>query len=145
LRRKAQVTAVNARKPKSDARLIADPSRLEDFSCWPAEGISETASIFTPRMREHVLRGIQPSRPRSLIHFHATSAHRKFVRDDIVKVIETGETGIVKNFHHDENGSIYGVQLGGSPATETALPEAALELVKSAHDDETGFAVRYIS
>jgi hypothetical protein len=37
------------------------------------------------------------------------------------------------------------VQLGGGRATETAVTEDALELVKIANDDETGFAVRYIS
>lgn len=68
------------------------------------------------------------------MHFVAMSMSRKFAHDDVVKVIETGETGFV-----------YGVQLGGGPATETAVPEDALELVKIANDDETGFAVRYIS
>jgi hypothetical protein len=75
----------------------------------------------------------------------AMSTSRKLAHDDIVKVIKTGETGIVKSFHEDENGYVYGVQLGGGPATETAVPEDALELVKIANDDETGFAVRYIS
>ncbi len=75
----------------------------------------------------------------------AMSTSRKFARDDIVKVIKTGETGIVKSFHEDENGYVYGVQLGGAPAIETAVPEDAVELVKIANDDETGFAVRYIS
>jgi hypothetical protein len=73
------------------------------------------------------------------------SPSRKFAHDDIVKVIETGETGIVKSCHEDENGYAYGVQLGIGPAAETAVPEDALELVKIANDDETGFAVRYIS
>jgi hypothetical protein len=72
------------------------------------------------------------------------SISRKFAHDDIVKVIETGESGIVKSFHEDKSGYVYGVQLGGGP-TETAVPEDALELVKIANDDETGFAVRYIS
>jgi hypothetical protein len=67
---------------------------------------------------------------------------RKFAHADVVKVIETGETGIVKSFQQDETGFVYGVQLGGGPATETAVPEDALELVKIANDDETGFAVR---
>jgi hypothetical protein len=75
----------------------------------------------------------------------AMSTSGKFAHDDIVKVVETGETGIVKSFHEDENGYVYGVQLGGKPAIETAVPEDALELVKIANDDETGFAVRYIS
>jgi hypothetical protein len=73
------------------------------------------------------------------------SISRKFAHDDIVKVIETGETGIVKSFHEDERGYVYGVQCGGEPAREAAVPEGALELVKIANDDETGFAMRYIS
>jgi hypothetical protein len=81
----------------------------------------------------------------SLIHFVTMSISRKFAHDDIVKVIETGETGIIKSFHQDENGFVYGVQLGRGPATETPVPEDGLELVKIANDDETGFAVRYIS
>jgi hypothetical protein len=60
-------------------------------------------------------------------------------------VIETGETGIVKSFHQDESGYVYGVQLSGGAATEAAVSEGALELLKIANDDETGFAVRYIS
>jgi hypothetical protein len=75
----------------------------------------------------------------------AMSISRKFAHDDVVKVIETGETGIVKSFHEDENGYVYGVQLGSGPTTLTTVPEDALELVKIANDDETGFAVRYIS
>jgi hypothetical protein len=73
------------------------------------------------------------------------SISRKFAHDDIVKVIETGETGIIKSFHQDENGFVYGVLLGRDAATETGVPEDELELVKIANDDETGFAVRYIS
>ena len=60
-------------------------------------------------------------------------------------MIETGETEIVKSIHQDGDGFVYGVQLGRGSATETALSEDALELVKIANDDETGFAVRYIS
>jgi hypothetical protein len=81
----------------------------------------------------------------SLIHFVAMSISRKFAHDDIVRVMETGETGIIKSFHQDENGFVYGVQLGRGAATETGVPEDELELVKIANDDETGFAVRYIS
>jgi hypothetical protein len=81
----------------------------------------------------------------SLVHFVAMNTSSKFAQGDVVKVIETGELGIVKSFHRDENGFVYGVQLGRGPAIETAMPEDALELVKTANDDETGFAVRYIS
>jgi hypothetical protein len=83
--------------------------------------------------------------PLILLHFMAMGTSRKFAHDDIVKVIETGETGIVKSFHEDDNGYVYGVQLGKEPATETAVPEDALEPVKIANGDETGFAIRYIS
>jgi hypothetical protein len=58
------------------------------------------------------------------------SISRKCAHDDIVKVIETGETGVVTSFHQDENGFVYGVQLGRWRATETAVPEDALEPVK---------------
>jgi hypothetical protein len=73
------------------------------------------------------------------------STSRKFAHGDVVKVIETGELGIIKSFHQNENGFVYGVQLGRGPAIETAVSEDALELVKTANDDGTGFAVRYIS
>lgn len=73
------------------------------------------------------------------------SVSQKFAYHDVVKVIETGETGIIKNCHEDEHGYTYGVQLGGGAATETAVREDALELVKMANEDETGFAIRYIS
>jgi hypothetical protein len=73
------------------------------------------------------------------------SAPAKFAYDDIVKAIKTGGTGTVKRSHHDENGYIYGVQLARDPATEIDVPASELELVKVANDDETGFAIRYIS
>lgn len=69
----------------------------------------------------------------SLIHFVVMRTSRKFAHDDLVKVIKTGETGIVSSFHQDENGSADGVQLGTGPATETAVPEDDLELVKIAN------------
>jgi hypothetical protein len=73
------------------------------------------------------------------------STPRKFAHDDIVKVLTTGETGIVKSFHPDENGYSYAVRLDRDPAIEIAVPEEALELAKIANDGETGFALRYIS
>jgi|SRR5580693_6753942 hypothetical protein len=91
LRRKAQVTAVNARKPKSDARLMADPPGSRISLAGP-----QRASARPPRSSHlgcvNTSFGVSSqSRPRSLIHFDALSAHTKFVRDDFVKVIETGE------------------------------------------------------
>jgi hypothetical protein len=44
------------------------------------------------------------------------SISRKFAHDDIVRVMETGETGIMKSFHQDENRFVYGVQLGRGAA-----------------------------
>ena len=58
----------------------------------------------------------------SLIHLVAMSISTKFAHDDIVRVMETGETGIIKSFHLDENGFVYGVQLGRDAAPETGVP-----------------------
>ena len=73
------------------------------------------------------------------------SIESKFVHGDIVKVIPTGETGTVRGVRESDNRYVYGVQLGENAATETEVAEDTLELVKKANDDETGFAIRYIS
>jgi hypothetical protein len=80
-----------------------------------------------------------------LIHFGAMSIPGKFAHGDLVKVISTGETGTVKVLRESEHRYVYGVQLSEETATETNIPEDELELVKKANDDETGFAIRYIS
>ena len=54
------------------------------------------------------------------------SISRKFAHDDIVRVMETGETGTIKSFYQYENGFVYGVQLGRGAATETGVPEDSL-------------------
>jgi hypothetical protein len=73
------------------------------------------------------------------------SIESKFAHGDIVKVIPTGETGTGKGVRESDNRYVYGVQLGENAATETDVAEDKLELVKKANDDETGFAIRYIS
>jgi hypothetical protein len=69
----------------------------------------------------------------------------KFAHGDLVKVISTGETGTVKGVRESGHRYFYGVQLGEETAADTDVPEGELELVKKANDDETGFAIRYIS
>lgn len=73
------------------------------------------------------------------------SVSRKFIHDDVVKVTETGEAGLIKGFHQDEDRIIYTVRLQRDPAIEVAVPEEALELVKIANDDETGLSMRYVT
>jgi hypothetical protein len=68
----------------------------------------------------------------------------KFVHDDIVQV-KAGPIGTVKEVHQSGNGYIYGVQLRTDAAVQIEVPEDELQLVKIANEDETGFAIRYIS
>jgi len=68
----------------------------------------------------------------------------KFVHDDIVQ-IKAGQSGTVKEVHQSGNGYIYGVQLRTDAAVQIDVPEDELQLVKIANDEETGFAIRYIS
>jgi hypothetical protein len=68
----------------------------------------------------------------------------KFVHDDIVQV-KAGQIGTIKEVHQSGNGYVYGVQLRTDTAVQIDLPEDELQLVKIANDDETGFAIRYIS
>lgn len=72
------------------------------------------------------------------------STHQKFAHDDVVKIMRSGKTGTVKGVRRDGRTNIYQVQ----PPDAAALidvPEDELELVKIANDDETGYAIRYIS
>lgn len=66
------------------------------------------------------------------------------MHDDIVKVIKSGETGTVKEVRQSDQGYIYGVKLS-TAGGQIDVAEDELELVKIANDDETGFAIRYIS
>lgn len=69
----------------------------------------------------------------------------KFLHDDIVKVISSGQTGTVKGFRHEDDGFIYRVLLAGDIAEEIDVAEDQLQLHKIANDDETGLHIRYIS
>jgi len=68
----------------------------------------------------------------------------KFIHDDIVQV-KGGQIGTVKEVHQSGDGYIYGVQLRSDAAVQIDVPEDELQLLKIANDDETGFAIRYIS
>jgi hypothetical protein len=69
----------------------------------------------------------------------------KFAHNDIVKIISSGDTGTVKTLRESESGHVYTVQLAREAAIELDIPEDGIALVKRANEDETGFAIRYIS
>jgi hypothetical protein len=58
--------------------------------------------------------------------------------------MESGKTGRVKGVRLMGSTNVYQVQLGEA-AAQMDVPEDELELVKKANDDETGYAIRYIS
>jgi hypothetical protein len=68
----------------------------------------------------------------------------KFLHDDLV-TIPTGQVGTVKEVHEIEGTFVYKVQLRTQATEQFDVPETELALVKIANDDETGFAIRYIS
>jgi Holliday junction resolvase len=70
---------------------------------------------------------------------------QKFVHDDVVRLATSGRIGTVKEVHHINHEIIYSVELNSTPHERVDVPEADLELVKIANDEETGFAIRYIS
>jgi hypothetical protein len=69
----------------------------------------------------------------------------KFVHDDIIKVIHTGQVGTVKEVTQSDDGYVYGVQLRTDADIHLEFPEGAIEMVKIANDDETGLHLRYIT
>jgi hypothetical protein len=69
----------------------------------------------------------------------------RFIHDDIVQLIQTGQIGTVKEVHHIGNGYVYGIQLRTNACEHIDVPEAELQLVKIANDDETGLHIRYIT
>jgi hypothetical protein len=68
----------------------------------------------------------------------------KFLHDDLVKV-RTGQVGTVTEVHQTRESYVYRLQLRTAAAEEIDVPESELQLVKIANDDETGFAIRYIT
>jgi len=69
----------------------------------------------------------------------------RFVHDDIVTLTETGKIGTVKEVHQTGNAYVYGIQLKTAASETVNVPEAELELVKIANEDETGLHIRYIT
>jgi hypothetical protein len=69
----------------------------------------------------------------------------RFVHDDIVTVTETGQIGTVKEVHQTSGAFVYGVQLKTAACEAVNVPEAELELLKIANEDETGLHLRYIT
>jgi hypothetical protein len=69
----------------------------------------------------------------------------KFVHNDTVKVTGTGQIGTVNEVRQIANGNLYSVKLSEDECSHIYVPEAELELVKIANDDETGLRVRYIT
>ena len=69
----------------------------------------------------------------------------RFVHDDIVTVTETGQIGTIKEVHQTSGAFVYGVQLKTAACEAVNVPEAELELVKIANEDETGLHLRYIT
>jgi hypothetical protein len=69
----------------------------------------------------------------------------RFVHDDIVTVTETGQIGTVKEVHQAGSAYVYGILLKRGARETVNVPEAELELVKIANEDETGLHIRYIT
>ena len=69
----------------------------------------------------------------------------KFIHDDIVRVTTRGDVGTVKEVHNVAEQTIYTVELKSVAGERVDVPESELEMVQIANDDETGFAIRYIS
>jgi hypothetical protein len=68
----------------------------------------------------------------------------RFLHDDVVKLAGQEQIGTVKDVARVDQQYIYQVQVINNTQTVT-VSESDLELVKIANDEETGFALRYIS
>ena len=68
----------------------------------------------------------------------------RFIHDDIVR-LATGQIGTVKEVHQTGSAYVYGIQLKTAACETVNVPEAELELVKIANEDETGLHIRYIT
>jgi hypothetical protein len=69
----------------------------------------------------------------------------RFVHDDIVRVVPTGQIGTVEAIHQVDNRYSYGVHLRTDAGELIDVAEEELALLKIANSDETGFAIRYIT
>ena len=61
----------------------------------------------------------------------------RFVHDDIVTLTEIGQIGTVKEVHQTGSAYVYGIQLKTAACETVNVPEAELELVVIANEDET--------
>jgi len=78
-------------------------------------------------------------------HKEAFMSTPRFVHDDIVTLTETAQIGTVKEVHQTGGEYVYGIQLKTAACETVNVPEAELELVKIANEDETGLHIRYIT
>lgn len=69
----------------------------------------------------------------------------RFVHEDMIRVIPTGQIGMVMEVHQIGDGYVYGIRLRTDPARYVEVPEAELELLRIANADETGLHIRYIT
>ena len=69
----------------------------------------------------------------------------RFLHDDIVTLTETGQIGTVQEVHQAGSAYVYGIQLKAAACDSVNVPEAELELLKIANEDETGLHIRYIT
>jgi hypothetical protein len=69
----------------------------------------------------------------------------RFVHDDVVRVVRTGQIATVKEVHQTGNGYVYAVHLRTDAGEMIDVAEEELALLKIANGDETGFAIRYIT
>jgi hypothetical protein len=69
----------------------------------------------------------------------------RFLHHDIVRLAGQEELGTVKEVAMVDHHFVYQVQVGNNSDGTRTIPESDLELVKIANNEETGFALRYIS
>ena len=69
----------------------------------------------------------------------------RFLHEDIVKVVTTGQVGTVMEVHQTGDKYVYGIQLRTDPPRHIEMAEAELELLRVANADETGLHFRYIT
>jgi hypothetical protein len=69
----------------------------------------------------------------------------KFIHDDVVRLANDGPVGTVKEIHRVNGENVYTLELGPDTHEKIEAREADLTLVKIANDEETGFAIRYVT
>jgi hypothetical protein len=72
-------------------------------------------------------------------------AQPRFLHDDVVKLAGQEQVGTVKGVEEIDDHYVYKVQAKGTSAGIVTVSESDLELVRIANNEETGFALRYIT